>query len=205
MLFTTPRVFAALVLVSSTLAIAVPAADPAPAPVEIIVEGETLIEFATIQCGNERHGLKPICPTLKTHDKGCIRYVTGFDVTGVVTEVDLTFPEIKDSCDCIQACLNRPDSCAAYVWKFSTADSVTSGHRTCTLYSQFNLPSNVTIAVDIPNSSNINGDELVANKNNPQNGALVGQTFKDINLNTTVDNEAVSGVVWQLATGKAIC
>lgn len=135
--------------------------------------------------------------------------VKGFDVTGVVTEVDLTFPEIKgissfpyqattnliptDSCDCIQACLDRPGSCAAYVWKFSTADSVAAGHRTCTLYSQFNLPTDVVIAVDIPNSMNINGDELVANNNNPQKGSLVGQTFMDANLNTTVDHQAVSG------------
>ena len=57
----------------------------------------------------------------------------GFDVTGVVTEVDLKFPEINDACDCIQACLNRPTTCASWVWKFSTADSVMAGHRTCTL------------------------------------------------------------------------
>jgi hypothetical protein len=42
---------------------------------------------------------------------------------------------------------------------------------------------------------NINAVELVANGNNPQKGALVGQTFKDPNLNTTVDHDAVSGCV----------
>lgn len=195
-------------LVSSAFAVALPNAEPEPQPVEIVVEGETIVEFAQIQCGNEPHGLKPICPHLNsTGNHGCVRYVKGFDVTGVVTEVDLTFPEINDACDCIQACLNRPTTCAAYVYKFSTMASVLSGHRTCTLYSQFNLPSEVVIEIDVAstNNSNINAQELVANGNNPQNGALVGQTFMDANLNSTVDHDAVSGVVWQLSTGKAIC
>jgi hypothetical protein len=61
--------------------------------------------------------------------------------------------------------------------------------------SQFNLPAEVAIVIDVGNSSNanINAEELVANGNNPQMGALVIQTFKDANLNTTVDNDAVSG------------
>jgi len=195
------------------LPVAVP--EPEPAPVEILVEGQTLVEFAEIQCENtvtvtkaKTHGLEPICPTLNTtRDHGCIRYVKGFDVTGVVTEVDLTFPEINDACDCIQACLDRPGTCAAYVYKFSTGDAVLSGHRTCTLYSQFNLPANVTIEIDVTNenNTNINGDELVSNGNNPQNGAAVGMTFMDFNLNSTQDMDAVSGEVWQLSTGDAIC
>jgi hypothetical protein len=51
------------------------------------------------------------------------------------------------------------------------------------------------IAIDVTNAnnSNINSDELVANGNNPQNGALVAQTFMDANLNSTVDKDAVSG------------
>ena len=213
-----------LIFVASTIAVALP--EPAPAPVEIIVEGETIVEFAEIQCENEHHGLKPICPHLnKTGEHGCIRYVRGFDVTGVVTEVDLTFPEIQgrffshhshplhminkisDACDCIQACLNRPTTCAAYVWKFSTPASVTAGHRTCTLYSQFNLPAGVTIEINTAstNNSNINAPELIANGNNPQAGALIAPTFMDVNLNTTVDHHAVSGEVWQLSTGAALC
>jgi hypothetical protein len=121
----------------------------------------------------------------------------GFDVTGVVTEVDLTFPEIKDACDCIQACLDRPTTCATYVYKFSTPASVQSGHRTCTLYSQFNLPADVTLEFDLnsTNNKNINGAEIVANGNEPQAGSLVPQAFKDKNLNTTPDDEAVSGYV----------
>jgi hypothetical protein len=116
--------------------------------------------------------------------------IRGFDVTGVVTEVDLTFPLIQTQCDCIQECLSRPTTCAAYVWKFSTADSVIAGHRTCTLYSQFNLPTDVTIEVNVGKSKNV---ALLQPGNNPQAGALVPQTFKDINLNATADFDAVSG------------
>jgi len=150
---------------------------------------------------------KRICPQLKVADGGCIRYVKGFDVTGVVTEVDLTFPLIQDECDCIQQCLDRPTTCAAYVWKFSTPASVQSGHRTCTLYSQFNLPADVTIEIDTNSqlNKNINAAELVAMGNNPQPGAPVPQAFKDANLNTTADPDAVSGEVWQLAGGKTVC
>jgi hypothetical protein len=129
-------------------------------------------------------GLQRICPGLGTENNGCTRYTRGFDVTGVVTEVDLTFPQIKNECDCIQACLDRPTTCANYVWKFRTAASVKSGHRTCTLYSDFNLPSAVTIAFDLnsPQKQNINAAEITANGNNPHAGGPVPQAFKDVNL-----------------------
>lgn len=149
---------------------------------------------------------KRICPQLKVADNGCIRYVRGFDVTGVVSEVDLTFPTVQNECDCIQACLWRPTTCAAYVWKFSTPASIQSGHRTCTLYSQFNLPADVNIEIDLDSglNKNINAQEIKMLGNNPQNGAPVPQTFKDIN-NSIADNDAVSGEVWQLAGGRALC
>jgi hypothetical protein len=84
---------------------------------------------------------------------------------------------------------------------------VQSGHRTCTLYSQFNLPSQVTIEIDLNNANNknINGAEITANGNNPQPGSLVPQAFKDANLNTTQDDDAFSGAVWQLANGQTVC
>jgi hypothetical protein len=145
----------------------------------------------------DNDGLSPICTHLKTKDHGCIRYVRGFDVTGVVTEVDLTFPEIQNECDCIQQCLDRATTCAAWVYKFSTPASVKSDHRTCTLYSQFNLPSQVTIEVDLNSNlnRNINANEIKQMGNNPQAGSLVPQAFKDINLDTTPDNNAFSGYV----------
>lgn len=65
MLSNMSEILMALMVIASTFA----------APVEIIVEGQTLVEFETIQCenANKNHGLKPICPHLKTVDKGCIR------------------------------------------------------------------------------------------------------------------------------------
>jgi len=147
-------------------------------------------------------GLKRICPGLNTMENGCVRYTRGFDVTGVVTEVDLTFPQIQSDCDCIQECLNRPSTCATYVYKFSTPASVQSGHRTCTLYSQFNLPADVTLAYDTNNSVNFN---LLQPGNNPQAGSAVPQAFMDANLDTVPDNMAVSGPVWQLANGQVMC
>lgn len=160
---------------------------------------------------NNRHqsgsGLPLICPGLNTQDRGCIRYTRGFDVTGVVTEVDLEFPQVRTECDCIQECLNRLGTCANYVYKFSTPKSVKSGHRTCTLYSDFNLPAQVTLQFDLTNSNNtnINAAEIIANGNNPHAGALVPQAFKDDNLNTTTDPDAVSGPVWSLANGQVQC
>lgn len=157
--------------------------------------------------GGPWNGLPRICPGLETQDKGCIRYTRGFDVTGVVTEVDLTFPEVKTECDCIQKCLDKPGTCANYVYKFSTPESVKSGHRTCTLYSNFNLPADVVLQMNLnsKNNKNINAAEIRANGNNPQVGGLVPQAFKDINLNTTADPDAVSGPVWTLANGQVQC
>ena len=82
---------------------------------------------------------------------------------------------------------------------YVSSDSLShsSNHRTDRLQidSQFNLPANVSIAIDVANenNTNINGDELVANGNNPQNGAAVSMTFMDFNLNSTQDVDAVSG------------
>jgi hypothetical protein len=83
------------------------------------------------------------------------------------------------------------------VYKFSTPESVASGHRTCTLYSQFNLPSAVTIDYNLQSTlnENINGAEITALGNNPQAGGGVPQAFKDATLSTQPDNQAFSGLV----------
>jgi hypothetical protein len=72
---------------------------------------------------------------------------------------------------------------------------VQSGHRTCTLYSQFNLPSAVTLDFNLNSTlnANINAAEIMELGNNPQAGSAVPQAFKDMDLNTIPDNEAVSG------------
>jgi hypothetical protein len=43
---------------------------------------------------------------------------------------------------------------------------------------------------------NINAAEIIALGNNPHAGAPVPQAFKDANLNTIPDNQAVSGYVF---------
>lgn len=114
----------------------------------------------------------------------------GFDVTGVLTEVDLTIADgVKTVCDCIQACLDRPTSCANYVWKFPDAKAVKKGYRTCTLYSNFNLPSNVTVKVNVNEHKSMG---IAAVGANPQMGGLVPQAFKD-EEQTCPDDEAFSG------------
>jgi hypothetical protein len=65
------------------------------------------------------------------------------------------------------------------------------------------------VAIEINTNStlnqNINAPELIAMGNNPQQGAPVPQAFKDINLNSIPDPDAVSGEVWQLADGRTLC
>lgn len=63
--------------------------------------------------------------------------------------------------------------------------------------SQFILPAEVNTAMDLTNAnnSNINAKEIMHNKNNPQMGAMVAQTFMDANLNISADMDAVSGYV----------
>ncbi|MCJ1316236.1 hypothetical protein MMC15_001557 [Xylographa vitiligo] len=155
------------------------------------------------------HGLPPLCQHLPLNGttRGCVRYVRGFDITGVITEVDLTFPLIRSACDCIQQCLLRPTTCAAYVYKFSTPAAVQAGHRTCTLYSQFNLPAGVQVEVALNSTlnQNVNAAEIARLGNNPQAGAPVPQAFKDQALSAVPDGEAVSGPVWQLANGQTVC
>lgn len=56
-----------------------------------------------------------ICNHLKIGNHGRERYVKGFDITGVTSEVDITYSQVKTVCDCIQECLNRPMICANYV------------------------------------------------------------------------------------------
>jgi len=153
---------------------------------------------------NDDGGLPKICKHLKTKDNGCIRYVTGFDITGATTEIVFTFPEVKNKCDCIQKCLdssfNGLSNCANYVWKFTD----TSNHRTCTLYSDFNLPPAVTVSYDFANSIDILPDVIVANSNQPHKGGPVPEAFEQ-GLTTLGDDEAVSGPVWLLQSGDVLC
>lgn len=113
----------------------------------------------------------------------------GFDITGVVTTLELSFPDVKNVCDCIQECLNRPGTCANYVFDFHDADAIKSGHRTCILYSNFNLPSDVTVVFAPDDPQNMNIQTL---EDNPQAGGPVPQAFTD-DQGTVPDDGAFSG------------
>ncbi|KAJ3255880.1 hypothetical protein HK103_005894 [Boothiomyces macroporosus] len=132
---------------------------------------------------------------------GCTRYVKGFDITGVTTEVDLAFRDgIRSAQDCFERCAQSPATCVSWVWKFTTDPA----HRTCTLYSNFNLPAQVSIAFDIQKSTaNINNDKLVANNNNPQMGANVPQCTRF--NSTTPDDDCMSGMAFLTAANQLIC
>ncbi|PLB38180.1 uncharacterized protein BDW47DRAFT_105440 [Aspergillus candidus] len=99
-----------------------------------------------------------------------------------------------------------PGTCASYVWMFSTADAVDSGHRTCTLYSDFNLPGSVAIQFDLEsaNNQNINAAQITSEGANPDIGGPVPQAFQDLD-SVVPDPDAVSGPVWLLANGEVQC
>jgi hypothetical protein len=122
-------------------------------------------------------------------------------MTGVVTEVDLYFKDgINSACDCIASCLSRPTSCTNWVYKH-TFSPLDGGKRSCTLYSSPNLPSNVTLAYNLANST---GFDKLLPKNNPQTGSTAPFTFKD-SACTIPDPNGVSGFVTQDPNDKQYC
>ncbi|RSH83061.1 hypothetical protein EHS25_005771 [Saitozyma podzolica] len=142
-----------------------------------------------------------LCPGLQTEDNGCTRYTQGFDITGIVTTVQFFFPEVKSVCDCIQKCLDNPTTCANYIWDFHNATDIANGHRTCIIYSNFNLPSNVTVVYAPNDPQNVNIQFL---EDTVQMGSTVPQAFTDVN-GTVPDDKAFSGPVWQLSNGSVQC
>jgi len=141
-------------------------------------------------------------PALSVPDKksGCVRYFQGIDMTGVVTEVNLFFNDgIKSACDCAAACLSRPTTCTNWVYKHTFVPAQDSGKRSCTLYSSPNLPTDVTLAYDIAQST---GTGLVGQ--NPQTGGEAPLTFRDA-ANTMADPYGVSGFLTQDQNGKLYC
>ncbi len=132
---------------------------------------------------------------------GCVRYFRGIDMTGVVTEIHFFFKDgIKSACDCIATCLQRPLSCTNWVYKHTFEDG-DGGFRSCTLYSSPNLPSNVTLAYDLANST---GYELLDPGNNPQAGGGAPLTFLNVD-GTIQDTFGVSGFVVQDQNNVLYC
>jgi hypothetical protein len=140
-------------------------------------------------------GQRKICPHLKTQDQGCIRYTRGYDVTGVLTTVT---PDVNNECDCIEECIKAATSCANYVWKFNDQGT----RRTCTLYSNFNLPPNVTVVYDEPPTPPNQGYNPISGGSPTQSGGLVPEATKP---SGEIDEGAVSGPVWQLEGGQVQC
>jgi hypothetical protein len=126
-------------------------------------------------------------------------------MTGVVTEVDLYFPQIKTACDCISACLTAALSCTNWVFKHTFVPNLDSGRRSCTLYSSPNLPTNVTLVYDLHNATGLGlslGYQLLQPQNNPQAG---GEAPLAVLSNGQQDPFAVSGFLTQDANGNLYC
>jgi hypothetical protein len=133
---------------------------------------------------------------------GCVRYFQGVDITGVVTEKHFFHKDgVTNACDCIITCLQRPLSCTNWVYKHIFEPKLDGGYRSCTLYSSPNLPSNVTLAYNLTGST---GYSLLQTVNNPQPGAPAPFTFSD-SANTKVDNDGVSGLIFQDQDNKLHC
>lgn len=144
----------------------------------------------------ERHGLDAIC-TKERFAKyliggGCVRYVKGYDITGVANEIDLDCKKVHSACDCLHECLKRNGTCASFVWKHTVPLSV-NPHRQCTLYSNFNLPPDVKIMIDVANSANTG---LIGA--NPQIGGGVPKCTHDNTPDGRPDHDCVSGGLWKL-------
>lgn len=136
-----------------------------------------------------------------SNDGGCVRYFPGIDITGVVTMVNLYHKDgINSACDCISACLQRPESCTNWVFKHTFAGAaIDDNKRSCTLYSSPNLPTNVTLAYDIANSK---GTNLVGM--NPQQGCDAPLTFLDTGM-TMPDKYGVSGFAVRDTNQRQYC
>lgn len=121
----------------------------------------------------------------------CFRYVKGYDITGVSTTVDAG--PMDGPCECMKACLHNHATCANWVWKFTGPGQ---HKRHCTLYSNFNLPPQVTLAVDKGKSENF---DILAD--NPQAGGQVPHCTLDNTDATAHDKKCVSGPLWELDIG----
>jgi len=135
-----------------------------------------------------------------TNEGGCVRYFQGVDMTGVATTVNIYFPKIKTACDCAGLCLASPTTCTNWVFKYTFAGKNTDhGKRSCTLYSNTNLPTGVTLGYNLATSS---GFQVLGN--NPQAGGPAPLTFLDA-ANTKPDPFGVSGFITQDQNNKQYC
>jgi len=132
--------------------------------------------------------------------KACSHFISAYDMTGVATEYDLSIvnDDIKSACDCIKACKKNSTTCNSWVYKFTD----NSGHRTCTLYSNFITPPLVDIKFDVGASTNILPLQTI---NNPENGSLVPHCTVDGTPTGKADPYCKSGFFLSLDNGKFLC
>lgn len=129
----------------------------------------------------------------------CSRMVKGYDITGVTNTVVLSQgPHLRDACDCAKMCLLVNSTCSSYVWKFNGPPS--RDRRVCILYSNFNLPSGVTLGFDL--DTTMNGGEI---ENNPQGGGAVPHCLDKSQDPNSRDPDCVSGPMFVTDDGRIIC
>lgn len=138
--------------------------------------------------------LRPIC-------NKCVRYVRGFDITGLTNDVEFTSQtdHITCACGCFKKFLHQSRTCANWVWKYTDS----SGCRTCTIYSNFSLPSNVTTGFNLSTSKNLG----VISGGSPQQGGLVPhcQLFHENGTAYGKDDDCISGPLWALDNNEFLC
>ena len=148
--------------------------------------------------GAKKGGLPKLCTepafTVGLIEGGCSRYVRGFDITGVTNLINAG--STPTFCDCMNLCKEQGSTCASWVWKFTAPDQTT---RQCTLYSNFNLPPNVIIDVNLAASTEgVNGG-------NPQAGGLIPPCTLDSLATGTPDPECASGGLWIIGANEFLC
>ena len=132
---------------------------------------------------------------IKIRGGGCHRFVRGFDMTGVANESNQG--EMASECDCLAACIASSNTCAAWVWKYtSSSQSV----RSCLLYSNFNLPLSVSLAYD--QAASVNQGTIA---NNPQSGEYIQRCTMDGSSSGAHDKGCYSGVVWEIKNNRYFC
>jgi hypothetical protein len=206
MLFATKTVLSALLLSSNVFGATLKGlrvrdkGDDSNPEINIFPKDDDSYNKYAICKGNITKGKFPALQA-PSNDGGCVRYYRGIDITGVVTQVNLFFSDgIESACDCATRCLEAPESCTNWVFKYTFMPG-DGGKRSCTLYSSPNLPVDVTLAY---NTAQSKGFQELLPSNNPQTGCDAPLTFLDAD-NTQPDNYGVSGFMVRDSQGRQYC
>jgi hypothetical protein len=204
MYFSTTTVLSALVLASSVIASpyglrARDQDDDTNQNINIFPSGDKYNDYAICKGKVTKHQFPGL--QAPSDDGGCVRYFPGIDITGVVTMVNLYHKDgINSACDCVSACLERPESCTNWVFKHTfVGAAIDDNLRSCTLYSSPNLPKNVTLDYDLAASSGFGFVGM-----NAQPGCDAPLTFLDSGL-TQPDKYGVSGFAVRNVNQQQFC